>query len=609
MRLARKSLSLVAAALMSVGLMSPVSQAQAERIVVPEEQDAYVQEFFQDGDVTPLVNGSGGLTDADIEAFHQAVRDAEQADPLNDEIIAGEMLSDKIILPPQVDKATSDEAEVAVAKQQAQPQTLATTAATCHRFIFTAYDVCGAILQRYNQLGGLLSFLLDPIGPQIQNPDGVGFHQQFRNGFIFWRPDTGAHAITARNAEVFSRNGWSAGWMGYPLGGEVPVTGSNPIDGELNGWVQLFQGGRIYRSPVWEGFQVASINGMILDRWLAIGGPDSALGFPIADEAVAADGVGRFSVFHNGVIYWHPNYGAWEIYGDFEGMWMTSGGVDGLYGYPTSGINSDSTGTWQDYEGGQIFVPSDDSHRKYNCMDVVGLILQRIGREDAAADFYCDDQGATVSLDGEETHFYAPTKTMLESSSSSSFAPQSRALPGVECNSIGFVDASPAIRLSSYSVRKNIDTCVGTAIDRIPVWSKEFSYSIKHTLTQRQHHKVELTISSLTFPTRIFEQKYQLKEDLWMQPDPTRGPVLYTANGGTNTAPSVVTGAIPKKGGTYYLQATDFTLKIPSKNYEMTASKWNGARLNIGRFECDLFDEKLADDNKVCEFPHPVDGS
>lgn len=94
-----------------------------------------------------------------------------------------------------------------------------------------------------------------------------------------------------------------------------------------------------------------------------------------------------------------------------------------------------------------------------------------------------------------------------------------------------------------------------------------------------------------------------------MQPDPTRGPVLYTANGGTNTAPSVATGAIPKKGGTYYLQATDFTLKIPSKNYEMTASKWNGARLNIGRFECDLFDEKLADDNKVCEFPHPVDGS
>ncbi|WP_053545581.1 hypothetical protein [Corynebacterium deserti] len=99
--------------------MSPVANAQAERIVGPEDHDAYVQEFYQDGDRTPVVDGSGGLTDADIDAFHQAVRDAEQAGPLNDEIIAGEMLSDEIKLPPQVDKATSDEAEVAVANQQA----------------------------------------------------------------------------------------------------------------------------------------------------------------------------------------------------------------------------------------------------------------------------------------------------------------------------------------------------------------------------------------------------------------------------------------------------------------------------------------------------------
>ena len=321
---------------MSVGLMSPVAQAQAERIVAPEEQDAYVQEFFQDGDVTPLVDGSGGLTDAEIEAFHQAVRDAQQAGPLNDEIIAGEMLSDKIVLPPQVDKVTSDEAEVAVAKQQAQPQAFATTAATCHRFIFTAYDVCGAILQRYNQLGGLLSFLLDPIGPQIQNPDGVGFHQQFRNGFIFWHPDTGAHAIATRNAEVYQRNGWSAGWMGYPLGGEVPVSGSNPIDGELNGWVQLFQGGRIYRTPVLEGFQVASINGLILDKWLELGGANSNLGLPIADEAITPDGEGRFSTFQWGSIYWHPDTDAHEVSGLFYEVWAKNGHETGGYGYPLS---------------------------------------------------------------------------------------------------------------------------------------------------------------------------------------------------------------------------------------------------------------------------------
>lgn len=343
--------------MISIGLMSPVAQAQAERIVAPQDQEAYVQEFYQDGDSTPVVDGSGGLTDADIEAFHQAVRDAEQAGPLNDEIIAGEMLSDKITLPPQVDKATSDEAEIAVANQQAQLQTFATTAASCHRFIFTAYDVCGAILERYNQLGNLLSFLLDPIGPQIQNPDGVGFHQQFRNGFIFWHPDTGAHAITARNAEVYQRNGWSAGWMGYPLGGEIPVSGSNPIDGELNGWVQLFQGGRIYRSPILEGFQVASINGLILDRWIELGGANSALGLPIADEAIASDGIGRFSIFQHGVIYWHPTHGAWELTGIIAEVWKMRGGIDSQWGYPIAAPILDSdvpVENAQDFSGGRL---------------------------------------------------------------------------------------------------------------------------------------------------------------------------------------------------------------------------------------------------------------
>lgn len=79
MKIAKKALSVFAAALISVGVMSPVAEAQAERIVGPEDQDAYVQEFYQDGGVTPVVDGSGGLTDADIETFHQAVRDAQQA--------------------------------------------------------------------------------------------------------------------------------------------------------------------------------------------------------------------------------------------------------------------------------------------------------------------------------------------------------------------------------------------------------------------------------------------------------------------------------------------------------------------------------------------------
>ncbi|WP_082353325.1 LGFP repeat-containing protein [Corynebacterium deserti] len=130
--------------------------------------------------------------------------------------------------------------------------------------------------------------------------------------------------------------------MGYPLGGEVPGSGSNPIDGELNGWVQLFQGERIYRTPVFERFQVASMNGMILDRLLKLVGANSALGLPIADEASSSHGIGRFSIFQNGDIYWHPTYDAWEITGIVGDIWKMRGELDSHWGFPITAPVLDS---------------------------------------------------------------------------------------------------------------------------------------------------------------------------------------------------------------------------------------------------------------------------
>ena len=65
--LVRRSLSLIIAAWVSVSIMSPVAQAQAERDVISEEKDAYVQGFHQSDDVTPLVtsceeNSNSALT-------------------------------------------------------------------------------------------------------------------------------------------------------------------------------------------------------------------------------------------------------------------------------------------------------------------------------------------------------------------------------------------------------------------------------------------------------------------------------------------------------------------------------------------------------------------
>lgn len=81
--------------------------------------------------------------------------------------------------------------------------------------------------------------------------------------------------------------------------------------------------------------RAAAVTGAIYDRWQALGGVDSDLGLPISSEAVAKDGVGRYSVFEGGVIYWHPQFGAWEVKGLPLLLWKLRGGVNSGWGYPT----------------------------------------------------------------------------------------------------------------------------------------------------------------------------------------------------------------------------------------------------------------------------------
>ncbi len=359
MRTWKKMVAILAATLMTGGLVPAVAHAQAERIVAPEERDAYVAEFEQDPVVPPVVDGVGGITDEELAAFHDMVRATEAAGEPQPDIVDGQMWSDTVGLPLGVEKADADLAEVQIASEQAHPSLLAVTPAStrCRTFLFSPHQVCGAILDRYESLGGLFSWLMQPTEPMHLNPDGVGYRQRFQNGFIYWHPSTGAHGVTVRTANVWERNGWEQGWLGYPLGGEVPVAGSTPADGELNGWVQLFQGGRIYRTPLVEGAHAASINGAILDRWLDLGGPDSDLGFPLADEARTADGVGRFSVFQYGSIYWHPSHGAHSVEGGVGAIWMAHDAEAGEYGYPISDVYLDSMADLrQDFSKKSLFL-------------------------------------------------------------------------------------------------------------------------------------------------------------------------------------------------------------------------------------------------------------
>lgn len=327
-------------------------------VVGASERETLAQSSFIDADQAIEVDGEIGLTPVEVEQQQRQLEAAKQLEEPNP-AINDSMWSDKVALPQGISKQEADAAEVSIATHTSRERAVSASAqgtSSCSTIWPKNIRVCDDILRQYNRLGGVTSWLLYPVEPQYRNPDGKGFRQKFANGWIYWSPETGAHAVARHNASVWATNGWEAGWMGYPTSGEVPVRGNTGLDGELTGWVQNFQGGRIYRSQALNGFHVASINGLILEKWLELGGPDSPLGFPTANEAKTSDGRGRFSVFQAGSIYWHPSHGAHPVEGDILKKWSEAGYETGRFGYPIADAVPREGSTYADqaFQGGTI---------------------------------------------------------------------------------------------------------------------------------------------------------------------------------------------------------------------------------------------------------------
>jgi hypothetical protein len=97
-----------------------------------------------------------------------------------------------------------------------------------------------------------------------------------------------------------------------------------------------------------------AVVGAINAKYLALGGCDSILGAPIQEERGTPDGVGRYSVFERGSIYWTPSTGAHEAHGAIRDAWADSGWERGALGYPTSDEYEVAGGRRSDFENGTI---------------------------------------------------------------------------------------------------------------------------------------------------------------------------------------------------------------------------------------------------------------
>jgi uncharacterized protein with LGFP repeats len=157
-----------------------------------------------------------------------------------------------------------------------------------------------AIDDKYAQLGGPGGWLGPPVdegagSAEMDTADRRGRVRDFRNGSIYWTPQTGAHEIHGAIRVKFAQVGR---WIGYPTTDE---TGTPDGRGRFN----HLEHGSIYWTPETGAHEV---HGAIRDKWASMGWERSFLGYPTSDELPMQGG--RVSHFQGGDILWTPGGGA-----------------------------------------------------------------------------------------------------------------------------------------------------------------------------------------------------------------------------------------------------------------------------------------------------------
>lgn len=170
---------------------------------------------------------------------------------------------------------------------------------------------CYNIAQKYQNFTGPDGILATATGPESVTPDGTGRYQHFQGqggSSIYWSPSTCAQEVHGAIHATWSSIGWEAGVLGYPMTDE-----SVTPDGI--GRYNHFQHGSIFWTPLTGAHEV---HGLIHDKWASLGSERSALGYPISDETDEVDGSGRFSLFEHGSIHWTRATGIVTVLSDFD---------------------------------------------------------------------------------------------------------------------------------------------------------------------------------------------------------------------------------------------------------------------------------------------------
>ncbi len=178
-----------------------------------------------------------------------------------------------------------------------------------------------------------------------------GFHLAIDEpgGLAFWGAGGGTRCGNSPPVVGEIEKKYNAiGGCGSVVGAPVMAEQGTP-DGI--GRYSVFERGSIYWTPQLGAFEV---HGQIRDEWAQVGWEAGVLGYPISDETTPPDGVGRYNVFERGSIYWTPQTGAHEVHGRIRDAWAKAGWEAGALGYPTSDEYAAGSLRRSDFQQGSI---------------------------------------------------------------------------------------------------------------------------------------------------------------------------------------------------------------------------------------------------------------
>ncbi len=169
-----------------------------------------------------------------------------------------------------------------------------------------AHEVHQYIFARYLALGGEKGFLGLPKTDEI----GVaaGGRCDFEGGSIYRSELSGAYEVHGAILQRYQNLNANAGFLGFPISNEEKVLKSNGQDSGMR--VSRFQSGTIYwkaATGAWE------VHGAIRSLYESLGGSLGRMGSPLTNESAVSGTDIRYNDFEKGIIVWRPGIGAKEI--------------------------------------------------------------------------------------------------------------------------------------------------------------------------------------------------------------------------------------------------------------------------------------------------------